>query len=447
MPVIQSPQSLRNLLAPASLLGGGSTARLTLQRILTLRLLVAVSSMAGLLIFRSYFDVAVQLAPVLVIFSLILVTVALGFYRLTLPRPISNFELFSHLLVDLLFLVLVLVAVGGSNNPLISYLLVLLAVGATFLSRRFTQAFAASSILIYSFFVVKDLRDQHMDQAMMDFQLHVVGMWVIFVVSAVLISVFVSRMASAIREREVSLAESRENEIRNEQLVAIGTLAAGTAHALGTPLSTMAVLLTELDKLSSEELQKQDIKEDISILRRQVVRCRESLNQLTHFYNKEFIRAETSERLVELVNSIRDYITNIHPTAPVSFRLEDEDAEVAVVSDPNLKHAIINLIENSIKAASSQVDVTFQVRRQDEPGLELSIGDNGPGIPTKVLESMGEPFNSTRRDSMGLGIYLANAAIQKYGGNIEMFNRKSGGAMTVVRLPLSTALPVEGGPA
>ena len=61
-------------------------------------------------------------------------------------------------------------------------------------------------------------------------------------------------MANAIKVRELNLAEARENEIRNEQLVAIGTLAAGTAHALGTPLSTMAVLLTELDKLDAEDL-------------------------------------------------------------------------------------------------------------------------------------------------------------------------------------------------
>jgi len=65
---------------------------------------------------------------------------------------------------------------------------------------------------------------------------------------------FVTRMAEAIRSRELTLARARENEMRNEQLVAIGTLAAGTAHALGTPLSTMSVLLTDLDKYSEAEL-------------------------------------------------------------------------------------------------------------------------------------------------------------------------------------------------
>ena len=68
--------------------------------------------------------------------------------------------------------------------------------------------------------------------------------------------------------------------------------------------------------------------------------------------------------------------------------------------------------------------------------MEISINDDGPGIPTKVMENMGEPFISTRKDSMGLGIFLANAAVQRLGGTIEMFNLKIGGALTLIKLPL-----------
>jgi len=70
--------------------------------------------------------------------------------------------------------------------------------------------------------IVMDEHSEHMP----NFQLHLVGMWVTFVVSAALITTFVSRMAAAIRSRELTLAKARENELRNEQLVAIGSLAA-----------------------------------------------------------------------------------------------------------------------------------------------------------------------------------------------------------------------------
>jgi len=72
-------------------------------------------------------------------------------------------------------------------------------------------------------------------------------------------------MANTLRERELTLAQVRESEMRKEQLVAIGTLAAGTAHTLGTPLPTMSVLLTDLDNLSVEEVGGNELKEDSSI--------------------------------------------------------------------------------------------------------------------------------------------------------------------------------------
>jgi two-component system sensor histidine kinase RegB len=263
------------------------------------------------------------------------------------------------------------------------------------------------------------------------------------VVSSILISVFITRMASQIREREANLATARENAIRNEQLVAIGTLAAGTAHTLGTPLSTMAVLITELDKMDEEELQQAHIKEDISMLKQQVLRCKESLTQLINYYNKrEQEQIELS--LDEFVRDISDYIRNIHPAAAVSFHIES-DASSNVSGEPSLRHAIINIIENGIKAADERVEVRFRVIGSTTPHVEIAINDDGPGIPRQVMEKMGEPFISTRKESMGLGIFLANATVQRLGGSIEMFNLKVGGALTLVRLPLmGNKLPANG---
>ncbi|HJN96757.1 MAG TPA: ATP-binding protein, partial [Gammaproteobacteria bacterium] len=73
---------------------------------------------------------------------------------------------------------------------------------------------------------------------------------------------------------------------------------------------------------------------------------------------------------------------------------------------------------------------------EDPSHFEISIKDDGPGIPSEVMEQLGEPFISMRRESMGLGIFLANATIQRLGGTIEMFNLKLGGALTLIKLPL-----------
>ena len=432
-------RKFRNVLALLIPSERGGGARQGLQLLLMLRTFVTAVSSIGLLLFRGFSTLEIPMTFILWLLATVVLSIILGYWRLRASWVMSNGELFCHLLVDVVFLFILLLNTGGVTNPLISYLLVLLAVTATLLPRAFVNSFAVGSILIYTFFLILDLQADHSPSALdqeIAFQLHLVGMWVIFLVSAILISVFITRMASAIKDRELNLAQARETEMRNEQLVAIGTLAAGTAHALGTPLSTMAVLLTELDKQDGEQLRSDETKEDISILKQQVTRCKDSLTQLTRYYNKEHPEQEERVALPHFVSDIRDYITNIHPSAAITFNVEvDDDTEVD--SNPSLKHAVINIIENGIKAARTRVDVNFKVVSEDYPRVEIAVNDDGPGIPSEVMENMGEPFISVRKESMGLGIFLANAAIQRIGGSIEMFNLKTGGALTLIKLPLA----------
>jgi two-component system sensor histidine kinase RegB len=419
-----------------------SSARIALQRVMMLRMLVTLFAVSGALLFAATAELEISFTLIAGLFAAILLSLAATIWRLRQPWIISSHELFGHLLLDVIFLLIILLYTGGASNPLISYLLVLLAVGATLLTQLYLGIFALLAIGIYTSFLVAELQvgnaidhsvSHSASQGAESFQLHLVGMWVTFVVSAVLITVFVSRMAAAIRSRELALAEGRENAIRNEQLVAIGTLAAGTAHALGTPLSTMSVLLTDLDKETEESLKQKSIKADISLLKQQVNRCKESLNQLIRFYNKTDHEGSDRQTLGILLHDIQDYIVNIHPAATIQFTLTDNSSTALVSDNLSLKHALINIIENAIKAAASRVNVIFH---SAGTGLvEISIQDDGPGIPAEVMENLGEPFISTRKDSMGLGIFLANATVQKLGGSIEMFNLSEGGAMSIIKLP------------
>lgn len=419
---------------------GSSATRLGLQRLLLLRAFVTLASLLGLLIFHSVSSLNIPFSFIYTLSVAILVTVILGYWRLTQSWIVSDAELFGHLLIDVLFLVLLLINTGGVSNPLISYLLVLLAVSATLLPRTLVFIFALGTVLLYSSFMLADLNAEH-DMNMgsaseeMTFQLHLVGMWVIFLVSALLITFFITRMAEAIRDRELNLAMAREAEMSNEQLVAIGTLAAGTAHALGTPLSTMAVLLSELDKMDTEHLTPARIKEDINLLRQQVSRCKHSLTQLTRYYNKDNSEQDASIHLSELMIDIEGYIANVHPAATITFTTERAH-DPYVAANPSFRHAVINIIENAIRAATTHVDVASKILEGNPEQLEISIKDDGAGIPAEVMERVGQPFISMNKDHMGLGIYLANAAVQRLGGSIEMFNVKNSGALTTIRIPL-----------
>ncbi|MEX1197525.1 MAG: ATP-binding protein [Pseudohongiellaceae bacterium] len=433
----------RTLSGMESLLGSerSSAARQGLQRILALRTLVLITSLGTAAVFAVLDLLAVPAALLIFAPALIALSIGFGVWRLRSSQLISSHELFIQLMMDAAFLAMVLYYSGGITNPLISYLLVLLAVAATLLPQLMVNAYALLTTALYTLFLVLDLRSEasHLNHDS-SFQLHLVGMWVTFVVSAILITFFITRMARTIRQREVTLAQVGENEMRNEQLVAIGTLAAGTAHALGTPLSTMAVLLNELDQQSEEELRSGPLKGDIRLLREQVTRCRDSLQSLTRFYN----RADSpsgSLSLKRFMDDTRDYIVNVRPGANLEIDFPPGPDATFVSADPALKHAVINIVENSVKVARRQVRITISVDADSDTPLRIAIIDDGPGIPPEVMENMGEPFISTHKDSMGLGIFLANAAVRRCGGSIQMFNLRQGGATTLILLPLTDAEP------
>ena len=419
-----------------------STGRQGLQRLLLLRTFVTAASVAALIVLNPFFELKIPVTFIIPLIACILLTILIGYLRLAASNFISNSELFYHILVDVFFLIILLLNTGGASNPLISYLLVLLALTATILPQTFVNVFSIGSIIIYTSFLLLNLSpDDGMamspENEVMTFQLHLVGMWVIFLVSVILISVLITRMANTIKIRELNLAQARENELRNEQLVAIGTLSAGTAHALGTPLSTMAVLLTDLDNLNAEELRAGDIKSDISLLRQQVTRCKNSLTQLIRYYSKDNPEEIESVSLKTFADDIQDYVVNIHPASSIEFHIDD-NSESVVTSNLSVKHAVINIIENAIKAAHSNVAVHFSITKESPFKFEISIKDDGPGIPKDVIEKLGKPFISKRKESIGLRIFLANAAIERLNGSIEMLNTKEGGALSVIRLPQPT---------
>ncbi len=165
----------------------------------------------------------------------------LTWLRLRSSRPVSNAELFAQLCADVLALSVLLYYGGGSTNPFISLFLLPLVIAAATLPHSYTWAMTGITTgcytLLMKFYVPLPMHGT-MDTAPMDsmpgmemshamqpdtaFNMHIIGMWLGFVISAVVISYFVVRMAHAVRERDETLSRSREETLRNERIVALG---------------------------------------------------------------------------------------------------------------------------------------------------------------------------------------------------------------------------------
>lgn len=265
------------------------------------------------------------------------------------------------------------------------------------------------------------------------FNVHIVGMWLNFLLSAGLITFFVSRMSHALREQDRRLAEQREHLLQREQVVALGALAAGAAHELGTPLSTMSVIARDIE---AELPADSPLREDAVLLRSQLAECREILHKLRAQAAGERIRQPLSRLLGHAVERMQ----LMHPAC--AFELTLALADRTVQAPATLPQVLVNLVDNAAQAARSRVSL-----RSAEAAGEflLEIRDDGPGIAPDVAERLGEPFVSGREDGLGIGYFLSHASVNQWGGSIHLQPRPEGGTLTTLRLPWAVLGPAPAG--
>ena len=224
-----------------------SNLRLNQRRAVILRWWLLAAVTLAVLSAPTLLDIALPQAPMFGVLALMAFFNGYVQWRAVDDEPVSASELFGQLCVDLVALAILLYLSGGAANPLISFLLVPVAMAALSLPGALTAAVALLAIGFYSLLMWQFLPLPVADAARAT-RLHLGGMWLTFVVSATMIAWFVARMTASIRERDSRLAAAREQALRDERMVALGALAAGAAHELGTPLATMAVVAGELER-------------------------------------------------------------------------------------------------------------------------------------------------------------------------------------------------------
>ena len=343
---------------------------------------------------------------------------------------IGDTEFFIHLLADIAFFSILLFLSGGASNPFVSYLLIPISIAATTLSRGYSIAIAVIALLCYSlllkyYVAIAALAPSHHQTT--GNSLHILGMWVNFAISAAIIIYFISRMAATLKQQEQEIAMRRDAQLRDEQLLAVGTLAAGTAHELGTPLNTMKLIVDEM-------LLDTDNQADVVLLNKQIEQCKTTLKQL-------LTTAEESQSTKLEAQPVQDYFDNVlarwqlmRPLLQTRIQFTDSSA-VSAVFHPTIAQSILNLLNN---AADASERVNIDLGWNTEMAM-ISIRDFGAGLDTDKMKMLGQPFVTDKADGLGLGLFLSQATLTRFGGTVSLQNAPEGGTLTQISLPLVTA--------
>ena len=339
------------------------------------------------------------------------------------------------MVLDTLCLGLLLGLTGGLSNPFTSFIFVHLVLGAVLLPVRqaLVGALVAFGCLLGLYAFSEPLPGLEVGSG-----LYLVGQLISLVMSATITVGFVGLVTRALARSSLTLQAERENQARAERLEALGTLAAGAAHELATPLSTIAVVAKELVRSLEREGKSPRAVEDLRLVRGEVARCRRILDRM-HMESGD----RAGETLLEL--EARDLVADTLEELPGVERVDSHISEEASKAQLRLPveavaMALRNLLSNALDASPAGARVELRVTL--ERGLlDLAVRDQGPGMDAEAVARAQDPFFTTKEpgEGMGLGLFLSRSVVDRLGGELVLESKVGVGTVAHLRLPQRSA--------
>lgn len=415
-----------------------SANRSNLRLLMLLRWIAVSGQLATVCVVHFWMGVALPLGPMFAVLWLLVILNGVAWVRLRGEAAITRQELFLGLLADVLALTAQLYMSGGAANPFISLFLLQAMLGAVLLDLPRAATLAGATMLA---FLALTFWSQPLslpaESGVSLFALHIQGMFICFVLTVVLLLVFVTRITRNLTQRDERLAQLRQQSVEEDHIVRMGLLAAGAAHELGTPLATLSVILNDWRRLAFFR-RNAEAGTELRVMEAELERCKSIVRGI--LISSGELRGEGVIR-TEARRFIDDCILDWRGSrAPQGFDYANRfSPDTPILSDVALKQVIVNLLDNALEASPAWVGVDV---RREEDRLVLTVSDKGPGFAPEVLERLGKPYVSTKvGPGRGLGLFLVTNVTRKLGGALRAANRPGGGAAVTLSLPLDTLNP------
>ncbi len=429
-------------------MASSSTNRENIRILNRVRLIALLGQTAMITFAIFYLDIRF---PVIELTMIIGFELILQFYCMRMvngAQRVGHLSLAAQIAFDSLILAALVFYTGGANNPFTYLLLLYVALGSFMLKPRFLLIISALELLLYSLLNLYQ-RPLELGEAspLGSFHLHLAGMWVNFVLSVVLIAVFGLLTRYAMLRQEKQLQLLREKQLQDEQILGLGIMAASAAHELGTPLSTMAIVIDDLKQmeLSSE------VKSDMTLLSSQITACKKIIRGLQDksqnakrqlLQDEQIAKSEQAltlpaKTMAQQLEGVAENWLVYRPSIQLIKEWKKQPSEEPYRISISLEQALMNLLDNAADASvENGYDKIKMVVDGDVDNTIIEIIDYGTGLSEGSADSLGSKIqDSDKANGLGWGMFLSNVSIERIGGRIEISRSQQEETITRVTLP------------
>jgi signal transduction histidine kinase/CheY-like chemotaxis protein/Fe-S-cluster-containing hydrogenase component 2 len=237
--------------------------------------------------------------------------------------------------------------------------------------------------------------------------------------------------------------KAREQAMRAEHLASMAQLASDMAQEISRPLGHLVVLAQLLmNTMADDDLRR----EDVASIIHDALRCREVTSGLEGFARQREPQWEQASLLGIVDRALAELEPRLSAAGVRPVVNLPADLPMIVADPAQLSQVIVNILTNSLEAFDPGVHGTIEISARlsaDEGSAELILRDNGRGIPPELLNSVFQPFVTTKKSILGagLGLAVAHGIVHAHGGDIAVLSRPGHGTTVTIDVPLDTSPP------
>jgi signal transduction histidine kinase len=239
-------------------------------------------------------------------------------------------------------------------------------------------------------------------------------------------------------QTHLELARSRESLLQTEKMAMVGKLAAGMAHSIRNPFTSVKMRLFSLNR--SLDLTEEQ-REDFDVISEEIRHVDTIVQNFLEFSRPPKLKMQhlSPSSVVDMAVQLLEHRLKSYDVAVTIYR--GRPLPVIPVDPEQLKEVLVNLIINACEAITNGGRITITERTatddQGKPVVELQISDDGPGIPEDLTGKVFQPFFTTKEEGTGLGLSIVERIVREHGARIRLEPHHGVGATFVITLPVT----------